>query len=38
MQTQTRRHMIVIEDYDHVITKCEVDETNTLIVNLFSKA
>ena len=39
METLTWRHMVVIEDYDHMETmdeKCEVDETNTFVVNFFS--
>ena len=32
MQTPTRRHMVVIQDYDHMKT---MDETNTSIVIFF---
>lgn len=35
METLTRIHMLVIEDYDHMKKggKCEVDETNIVVVN-----
>ena len=40
MQTLARTYMIVIKDNDHITTmneKYDMDETNTSIVNLFSK-
>ena len=38
MQNLTRRHMVVIEDYDHmkiIDEKCKVNETNISIVYFF---
>ena len=40
MQTLTRTYMVVIEEYDHMTiieVRGELDETNTFIVNFFSK-
>ena len=34
MQTLTRRHMVVIEDYDYIKT---IDETKNSIIIFFSK-